>query len=118
MKNIKEISTEEEVEQHPFNKAKAVEFVQQSPLDNWLRAIIICKLEDPETYDHPRVLMMIIGDYLEVSLKASRGRDDYEKICALCRMGFQMKQELFLKDEIMTCSDECEYYKFGFGVKE
>ncbi len=83
-----------------------------------MKAVCIARLEDPETYDHPRVLMKIIGDYLEVSLKASKGRDDYEKICALCKMGFQMKQELFLTDEIMVCDDTCEYFKHGYGVKE
>jgi len=29
-----------------------------------------------------------------------------------------MKQELFLKDEIMQCDNTCEYFEFGFGVKE
>jgi uncharacterized Zn-finger protein len=87
-------------------------------LDSWLRAIILCKIEDPETYDHPRVLMQLLGDYLEISLKASKARDDYEKICALCKMGFQMKQELFLKDEIMQCADDCEYFVHGHGIGE
>jgi uncharacterized Zn-finger protein len=114
----KAVAIEEEVERHSFTKAKAAEFVQQSPLDSWLRSIILCKIEDPETYDHPRVLMQLLGDYLEVSLKSARNRADYEKICALCKMGFQMKQELFLKDEIMVCGEDCEYAKYNFGIKE
>lgn len=118
MKDIKEISIEEGVEQHPFTKIKAIEFTKQSPLDNWLQGVLICKIEDSETYDHPRVLMQLLGDYLELSLKAAKNRDDYEKICALCKMGFKMKQELFLKDEIMVCADDCEYYKYNFGCKE
>jgi len=109
---------EDEYLGHPFTKKKAIEFTKSSPLDNWLRAIVICKIEDEETYDHPRVLMMLLGEYLEISLKAAKGRDDYQKICALCTMGFQMKQELFLKDEIMQCDNTCEYFEFGFGVKE
>ena len=109
---------EDEYSNHPFTKIAAVKFVQQSPLDSWLQGVLICKIEDSETYDHPRVLMMLLGEYLELSMKSAKNRDDYEKICALCKMGFQMKQELFLKDEIMQCSDECEYYKFNFGVKE
>jgi hypothetical protein len=108
----------EEVEQHPFNKAAALKFVQQSPLDNWLRAVVTCKIEDDETYDHPRILMMLLGEYLEISMRSSMGREDHEKICALCKMGFQMKQELFLKDEIMVCSPDCEYFEFGFGCSE
>ena len=110
--------TEDAYSNHPFKRERSISFIRGSCFDSWLKAVCIARLEDPETYDHPRVLMMIIGDYLEVSLKASRGRDDYEKICALCKMGFQMKQELFLKDEIMQCSDECEYYKYNFGIKE
>jgi hypothetical protein len=109
---------EDEYLNHPFTKIKAIEFTKNSPLDNWLRAIVICKIEDEETYDHPRVLMMLLGEYLEISMKSAKNRDDYEQICALCKMGFQMKQELFLKDEIMACADDCEYYKYGFGCSE
>ena len=109
---------EDEYLGHPFKREKAISFIKNSCFDSWLKSVCIARLEDPEVYDHPRVLMMIIGDYLEVSLKASKGRDDYEKTCALCKMGFQMKQELFLKDEIMACADDCEYYKYGFGIGE
>jgi len=107
---------EDEYLGHPFKREKAISFIKNSCFDSWLKSVCIARLEDSETYDHPRVLMMIIGDYLEVSLKASKGRDDYEKTCALCKMGFQMKQELFLKDEIMQCSDECEYFVHGHGT--
>ena len=110
--------TEDEYLNHPFNKIAACNFVRKSCLDSWLQGIILCKIEDEETYDHPRVLMQLLGDYLEISLKAAKNRDDYEKICALCKMGFQMKQELFLKDEIMQCADDCEYAKYNFGIKE
>jgi len=111
--------TEEDVYlNHPFSRARSISFIQDSCFDSWLKAVCIARLEDSETYDHPRVLMMIIGDYLEISLKAAKGRDDYQKICALCKMGFQMKQELFLKDEIMVCSPDCEYFEFGFGCSE
>jgi uncharacterized Zn-finger protein len=115
---IKPEVTEDEYAGHPFNKIRAAEFTKQSPLDSWLQGIILCKIEDEETYDHPRVLMQLLGDYLEISLKAAKNRDDYEKICALCKMGFQMKQELFLKDEIMLCGEDCEYAKYNFGIKE
>jgi hypothetical protein len=110
--------TEDAYAGHPFDKKAAISFVKKSCFDSWLKSVCVARFEDPETYDHPRVLMMILGDYLEVSLKAAKGRNDYQKICALCKMGFQMKQELFLKDEIMQCDETCEYFEFGFGVKE
>jgi hypothetical protein len=116
--DLKQPIVEDEYSNHPFTKIAAVKFVQQSPLDSWLQGVLICKIEDEETYDHPRVLMMLLGEYLELSMKSATNRDDYQKICALCKMGFQMKQELFLKDEIMTCADDCEYFVHGHGIGE
>jgi hypothetical protein len=62
--------TEDAYLNHPFNKEAAISFVKKSCFDGWLKSVCVARFEDPEIYDHPRVLMQLLGDYLEISLKA------------------------------------------------
>lgn len=101
---------------HPFDKAAAVEFINESPLDNWLKEACKARIEAEDMPNHPRILMLSIGEYLEMSLKFAKAHDDVKRLCELCRFGMLMRLKLFNRDEMIVCGEECPHYSAGFGV--
>ena len=104
---------------HPFDKASACEFIQNSCMDGWLKSVCISRILEEDTANNPRFLAKLIGTYLEMGLKPARTRNDYETICGYCKMGFDLRDLLFNKSAgLMQCKPECEYLDKGYSIPD
>jgi hypothetical protein len=56
-------------------------------------------------------------EYVEVNLNEARKIKEAHTVCALCQFGFEAQCILFQRDDLMTCSPDCEYYNSGYALK-
>lgn len=102
---------------HPFTREEAIEFVKRGPLNSWMKGVCLSRIDNPDSVEHPRLLMMKIMEYVEINLKEARNAREAAVVCSLCQYGFEARNILFQKDDILECNPMCEYFNAGYAEK-
>ena len=98
---------------HPFDRRAAEDFIQESCMNSWFKAVALSRVQDETMPNDSRALAKMIAEYIDLGFKAAQSRQDANGICEYCKLGFQLRSVLLSDEGIMGCGSDCEYYAAG-----